>query len=71
MAKGVDGAFLHYGIRTEDMQIIESIAIKHGLDFEWIKTWILKEYHTRRVNNEELTDHLVDDVIKSALRQIN
>lgn len=71
MAKGVDGTFLHYGIRREDLAIIESIAQRHNLDFEWLKEYILEQYHNKRVNAEELTDRAIEDVIKQAIRQIN
>lgn len=71
MAKGVDGTFLHYGIRREDLAIIESIAQRHNLDFDWVKEYILEQYHNKRVNAEELTDRAIEDVIKQAIRQIN
>lgn len=71
MAKGVDGTFLHYGIRQEDLAIIESIATKYELDFEWVKEYILEEFHNKRVNAEELSDRTIEDVIKQAIKQIN
>ena len=50
MAKGLDGMFVNYGIRKEDMNIIKTICEKNELDFDWVKEYILKEYHSKRVN---------------------
>lgn len=35
--KGLDNSFLHYGIRREDMSLIESLCTQHQLDFDWVK----------------------------------
>ncbi len=35
--KGLDNSFLHYGIRWEDMSLIESLFTQHQLDFDWMK----------------------------------
>ena len=35
--KGLDTTFLHYGIRKEDMNHIESLCSEHQLDFDWVK----------------------------------
>jgi len=32
--KGLDTTFVHYGIRKEDLAILESLAAKHDLDFD-------------------------------------
>ena len=35
--KGLDTTFLHYGIRKEDMSLIETLCIEHKLEFDWVK----------------------------------
>lgn len=34
MAKGIDSKFVHYGIRKDDLAIIEAICEKEGIDFD-------------------------------------
>ena len=36
MAKGLDGKFLHYGIRKEDLDLIRTLCEKHEIDFDWM-----------------------------------
>jgi len=35
--KGLDNSFLHYGIRREDMSLIEPLCTQHQLDFDWVQ----------------------------------
>lgn len=37
MKKGLDRCFLEYGIRQEDMQIVERVCQQDGVDAEWLK----------------------------------
>lgn len=48
--KGLDGCFLQYGIRQEDMQIVERVCQQDGVDAEWLKENILKVYQTNKNN---------------------
>lgn len=48
MAKGLDGKFLNYGIRQDDLMLINTLCEKHGIDFEWLKEEILRKYHAMR-----------------------
>lgn len=41
MKKGLDRCFLHYGIKQEDMDIIEQACIDDGIDAEWMKEYVL------------------------------
>lgn len=34
MAKGIDQKFVHYGIRREDLSMIEAICDAEGVDFD-------------------------------------
>ncbi len=54
MSKGLDTAFIHYGIRKEDMDIIKNLTEEQGLDFEWLQENILKEFHNLKINNEDI-----------------
>lgn len=51
MAKGLDGNFLNYGIRKEDMEVIATLAEKHKLMPEWIEEEVLKPYHAAKTND--------------------
>lgn len=50
MKKSLDRTFLNYGIRQEDMQLIESACQSEGIDAEWLKDYILKPFHEERNN---------------------
>ena len=67
MAKGLDNKFLHYGIRKEDMSLIEALCEKHELDFNWVSEEILRKY---KVDAIEITDMETEAVIKAAIQQI-
>ena len=45
--KGLDTTFVHFGIRKEDMNLIEALCPEHQLDFDWVKDDLLKEFHER------------------------
>ena len=49
MKKSLDRTFLNYGIRQEDMQLIESACQSEGIDAEWLKDYILKPFHEERI----------------------
>lgn len=55
MAKGLDSTFLHYGVRNDDMAIIEQSCRENVIGPEWIKEHFLKVYNARR-NEGELKD---------------
>ena len=41
--KGIDSTFLHYGVRTEDMALIEQACQDSDINTEWLKEQILKK----------------------------
>lgn len=47
MKKTIDSTFLHYGIRTSDMDIIEGLCTSTDfqLNPDWVKDEILKSYN--------------------------
>lgn len=50
MAKGIDPKFVHYGIRKDDLAMIEAICEAEGIDFDWLSEDILKAYHAKKVD---------------------
>ena len=69
--KSLDTTFLHYGIRKEDLSMIEVLCTEHQIDFDWLKEEILKEFHNRKINNEDLDDKSIEKIIDKAIQQIN
>lgn len=70
MAKGLDGNFLNYGIRKEDMDVIATLAQKHKLMPEWIEEEVLKQYHAAKTNDLDVDDITVEKIIERALKKI-
>jgi hypothetical protein len=68
--KGLDTTFIHYGIRREDMQIIEQLCVKHELDFDWVQDNLLKEFHEKKIRNQEIDEKSIEKVIDKALQKI-
>jgi hypothetical protein len=68
--KGLDTAFIHYGIRKEDMDIIKNLTEEQGLDFEWLQENILKEFHNLKINNEDIDSKKIEKIIEKALNKI-
>ena len=69
MKKGLDRCFLHYGIRQEDMEIIEAAARDADIDAEWMKEYILKPYNEAR-NEEAIDDKKLRKILNNALKKI-
>ena len=70
MSKGLDRTFLHYGIRTEDLNLIQELCIQHDLDAEWVKEEILKAYHEKKVDAIEISDSATEKVVNSAIQKL-
>lgn len=69
MRTALDNTFIQYGIRKDDMALVEMLAHKHGLDFDWVQA-LLKSLHAEKVKNEEPDDKTVEKIIESALERI-
>ena len=63
MAKGLDNKFLHYGIRKEDLSMIEAICDAEQIDFEWLSEEILKAYHAKKVDVIEIDDAATEETV--------
>lgn len=68
--KGLDITFVHYGIRKEDISLIEALCTDHKLEFEWIKEDILKEFHERKIKNDDMDEKSIEKIIEKALLKI-
>lgn len=72
MKKSLDRTFLNYGIRQEDMLLIESACQTEGIDAEWLKDCILKPFQEERNNQNEsnLEEKKVLKILKKAIKEI-
>ena len=70
MASTIDSKFIHYGIRREDLSMIESICDAEQIDFEWLSEEILKAYHAKKVDVIEIDDAATEDIIRAAIQKI-
>lgn len=69
MPRGIDRCFLQYGIRQEDMNVIESACNSADIDFEWLKENVLKPFNEER-NSEKADEKKVKTIIKTALKRV-
>lgn len=70
MTKGIDQKFVHYGIRNDDLSMIEAICEGEGISFEWLSEDILKAYHAKRVDVIEMSDDDTESIIRAAIQKI-
>ncbi len=70
MSKGIDQKFVHYGIRRDDLAMIEDICTAEGIDPDWLSEEILKAYHAKRVDVIEMSDSDTEDIIRAAVNKI-
>ena len=72
MAKGIDRVFLHYGVRQEDMALIEQSCQENDIDVNWLKEYILKPYNEERNNQGvlEVDDKKLARILKKALKNL-
>ena len=72
MKKGIDRTFLHYGVRDEDMRIIEAACDCDNIDSEWLEEYILKPLNEEKnqSNSNSLIEKDVAKVLKQAMKQL-
>lgn len=70
MAKGLDQKFLHYGIRKDDLAMIEAICDAEQIDFDWLSEEILKAYHAKKVDAIEIDDATTEEIIRTAIQKV-
>lgn len=70
MAKGIDQKFVQYGIRKEDLAMIEAICNAENIDFDWLSEDILRAYHAKKVDVIEIGDSDTEEIIRTAINKI-
>lgn len=68
--RGIDQKFVHYGIRRDDLSMIEAICAAEDIDFYWLSEEILKAYHARKVDAIEIDDATTEEIIRTAIQKI-
>lgn len=68
--KGIDQKFVHYGIRRDDLSMIEAICDAEQIDFDWMSEEILKAYHAKKVDVTEIDDTATEEIIRAAIQKI-
>jgi len=70
MSKGLDSIFLHYGVRKEDMALIEQSCRDNDIDENWQKEHILKPYNEERNNQNVVEEKKLMKILKKAIKNI-
>lgn len=70
MRKGIDSTFLHYGVRREDLALIEQSCEDSGINGEWLKENILKPYNEERNNQNVVEEKKLTKILKKALKNL-
>lgn len=72
MKKGIDKTFMDYGIRREDLAIVEATCELNGIDSDWLEEYILKPYHAEKSKSEypELKEKDAEKIVCKAIEQI-
>ena len=70
--KGIDSTFLHYGIRTSDMDIIQELCTSPDfqLNPDLVKDEILKLYNEGGNDQGVVEEKTIRQIIKNALKKI-
>ena len=70
MRKGIYSTFLHYGVRNEDMSLIEQACQDSDINTEWLKEQILKPYNEERNNQNFVEEKKLTKILKKALKNV-
>lgn len=70
MRKGIDSTFLHYGVRNEDMALIEQACQDADINSEWLKSEILGPYNEERNNQNVVDEKKLMKIVKKALKKL-
>lgn len=68
--KGLDTLFLHYGVRREDMRVITALCEEMSIEPDWLKEQILKVYHEKKTQNEDLDEKKLKKLLGKALKKM-
>ena len=61
---------MHYGVRTEDMALIEQVCQDSEINTEWLKEQILKPYNEERNNQNFVEEKKLTKILKKALKNV-
>jgi hypothetical protein len=67
--KSIDNTFIQYGVRKDDLSILEILAEKHHLDFGWLQT-LFRSLNTEKLKHEDIDEKTVERLIESQLNNI-
>jgi hypothetical protein len=67
--KDLDTTFIHYGIRKDDMVLVEMLARKHGIDADWLRDF-LRALHKERAVQDDFDDKAIERVMEQALKRL-
>lgn len=72
MKKSIDKTFMDYGIRKEDLAIVEATCELNGIDSEWLKEFVLKPYNTEKSKSEYslLKEKDAEKILNKAIEKI-
>lgn len=70
MSKGLDRTFLQYGIRDDDMALIEQSCRDCDIDAEWLKENLLQPYNEERNNQNVIDEKKLMRMLKRALKNL-
>ena len=65
--KGIDGCLLHYGIRQDDMALVEQACADAGINFNWFRESILRPYNVEKINGT-ISDKKVKTILRRATK---
>lgn len=62
---------MHYGIRKDDMHLIETLCQQHSLDPDWLREDVLKRYHEELMQQgDAFGDKAVEKILEKAVQKI-
>lgn len=72
MKKSIDKTFMDYGIRHEDLRIVEGTCGLYGIDSEWMKEYLLRPYNLEKSKSElpDLKEKDAERIVNKAIEQI-
>lgn len=68
--KGLDRCFLDYGIKREDLNIIEQACMDGDINADWLKENILKPFQAEKNNQNVVEEKRLAKIIKQALKRV-
>ena len=67
--KSIDTTFVQYGIRKDDMALLETLCVEYRIDVDWMRE-LLRTVHVERLKHEELDDKAVEKLMEQVLNHL-